>query len=194
MNERTLAWDEGQWTTPPADVKADGPDLVVTALEGSDAWRTTSYGFVHDNEHALLAPLPPDSAVEVSFAATLDEQFDQAGVFLRTSASHWVKAGIEYADGRPNLGAVVTDELSDWSSAPVPAWTGRRVTIRASRSGDALTLRARVEDEPFDFFRLVPLDPAVELAAGPYLCAPPRAGLTVRFYSWRLTAPDDSLH
>ncbi len=193
-DQRTVAWDEGEWTTPPVDARVEGGDLVVTAAEGSDAWRTTSYGFVHDDEHALLAPLPSGLAVEVSFDATMSQQFDQAGLFLKVSANHWIKAGIEYADGRPNLGAVVTDQVSDWSSAPVPHWSGRRVTIRASRAGDAVTLRARVGDEPFDFFRLLPLDPTAEVAAGPYLCAPTRAGLTVRFHSWTWTEPDGSLH
>ncbi len=191
---RRLGWDEGRWTTPPAEVEVDGDDLVVTAVEGSDAWRITSYGFVHDNEHALLVPLPPDTAVEVEFDVTMGEQFDQAGLFLRVSATQWAKAGIEYADGVVNLGAVVTDQTSDWSSAPMPHWAGRRATVRASRSGDAVTVRAGVDDESPRLIRLFPLDPALALEAGPYLCAPTRARLTVRFRRWELTEPDSSLH
>lgn len=193
MTQR-VNWDEGRWTTPPAEARLDGDDLVVTAVEGSDAWRITSYGFVHDDEHALLLPLPPDTAVEVEFDVTMSEQFDQAGLFLRTSATLWAKAGIEFADGVVNLGAVVTDEKSDWSSAPMPHWAGRRATVRASRSGDAVTVRAGVDDEPLRLVRLFPLDPAVPLEAGLYLCAPTRAGLTVRFHRWELTASDSSLH
>jgi len=118
----------------------------------------------------------------------------QAGLFLRTSPTHWIKAGVEFADGVPQLGVVVTDPASDWSAAPVPDWIGRTATIRASRSGDAVTVRARADDEPFRFVRLIPLDPAADLAAGPYLCAPTRAGLTVRFHTWRQTAADAALH
>lgn len=191
---RVIEWDEGSWSTSPLRAEVEGNDLVVTAVEGSDAWRITAYGFVHDNEHALLAPLPAGAAVEVDFDVTMAAEFDQAGLFLRASDTRWAKAGIEFADGVLNLGAVVTNELSDWSSAPVPEWRGRRATIRASRTGDAVTIRARVEDEPLRFVRLFPLDPAVELQAGPYLCAPTRAGLTVRFRRWELTAPDVSLH
>ena len=191
---RRVGWDEGRWTTPPAEAGLDGDDLLVTAVEGSDAWRITSYGFVHDDEHALLAVLPPDTAVEVEFDVTMSEQFDQAGLFLRASATQWAKAGIEFADGVVNLGAVVTDERSDWSSAPMPHWAGRRATVRASRGGDAITVRAGVDDEPLRLVRLFPLDPAVPLEAGPYLCAPTRAGLIVRFRRWELTEPDASLH
>ena len=194
MTTRIVEWDEGVWSTPPVSSEVDGGDLVVTAVEGSDAWRTTSYGFIRDDAHALLAPLPPDTAVEVEFEATMDQQFDQAGIFLRASATRWIKAGIEFADGAPCVGAVVTDEVSDWSSAPVPEWAGRRVIVRASRSGDAVTIRARVAGEPFQLVRLAPLDPAADLTAGPFLAAPTRAGLTVRFRRWELTPTDSSLH
>ena len=46
---RTVGWDEGTWSTAPVDSRIEGADLVVTAAEGSDAWRVTSYGFIHDN-------------------------------------------------------------------------------------------------------------------------------------------------
>ena len=106
----------------------------------------------------------------------------------------WVKAGVEFADGVAQLGVVVTDGLSDWSSAPVPEWAGERVTIRASRSGDAVTIRARTGDDAWRFVRLVPLDPALDVHAGPFVCAPTRAGLAVRFHSWGVGEPDGSLH
>ena len=189
-----IPWSQGAWTHPPVSAVVRGTDLLVTAKEGSDAWRTTSYGFIHDSEHALLAPFPEGSAVEVEFTAGFSEQFDQAGVFVRVSAEHWVKAGVEFADGACQLGAVVTDGMSDWSLAPVPDWRGRRVLIRISRSGDALTIRARAADGPLQLVRVVPLDPAAEAQAGPFTCAPTRAGLTVPFHAWRALAPDGALH
>lgn len=191
---QAVPWDAGIWTHPPAYATVDGGDLVATAVAGSDAWRVTSYGFVHDTEHALLQPLPADTAVEVEFTVDLSQQFDQAGVFLRACSEHWIKAGVEYADGVPQLGVVVTNGQSDWSAAPVPSWSGRRATLRASRSGDALTIRAKVDGEPYRFVRLLPLDSAVDLHAGPYLCAPTRPRLTVRFHGWRTTPPDAALH
>ena len=135
----------GRWTHPPvAAVLGDGT-LMLTAAEGSDAWRHTSYGFVHDTEHALLAPFAVGTAVEVEFTAGFAAQFDQAGVFVRASEETWVKAGVEFADGQLQLGAVVTDGRSDWSVAPVPGWLGSRVLIRVSRGDDALTVRAAVD-------------------------------------------------
>ncbi|MFN3925294.1 MAG: DUF1349 domain-containing protein [Pseudarthrobacter sp.] len=189
-----IPWSQGAWTHPPVSAVEHGTDLLVTAKEGSDAWRTTSYGFIHDSEHALLAPFPPDSAVEVEFTADFSEQFDQAGIFVRISAGQWVKAGVEFADGSCQLGAVVTDGVSDWSLAPVPAWRGSRVLVRISRTGDALTIRAQAAGGPLQLVRLVPLDPAADAHAGPLICAPTRSGLAVPFHAWRTTEADGALH
>ncbi|MFD3444391.1 DUF1349 domain-containing protein [Microbacteriaceae bacterium 4G12] len=190
----TVPWTRGTWTNEPARVTSDADGLYVTAREGSDAWRTTSYGFVHASEHALLAPLPPESALEVQFRLTFSGQFDQAGIFVKVDEQSWIKAGVELSDGEESLGAVVTRGLSDWSLSPVPGWAERLVTVRGSRSGDALTVRARVDDEPWRLVRVAPLDPGASVTAGPFCCAPSRAGLTVHFTSWRSTPADAGLH
>lgn len=190
----TIPWNRGTWTNEPAEVTADATGLHVTAREGSDAWRLTSYGFVHASEHALLAELAPESAVEVQFRLDFTDQFDQAGIFVRVDDETWIKAGVELSDGEESLGAVVTRSASDWSLSPVPGWAGRLVTIRGSRSGDALTVRARVDDEPWRLVRVAPLDADAAVTVGPFCCAPSRSGLTVHFTDWRSTPADASLH
>jgi len=184
----------GRWTNPPSDVTYRGDALLVTAVRDSDAWRHTSYGFVHDSEHGLLAPLAASSAIEVSFVLDYDQQFDQAGLLLKGSATDWIKAGVEVSDGLPQIGAVVTHDTSDWSVAPIPSWAGREVTIRASRSGDAVTIRACAEGEAWRLVRVAYLDPDINVAAGLYCAAPTRSGLVVRFTSYRTREADPSLH
>ena len=73
-------WSSGRWTHEPVKTTTDGDALLVECVESSDAWRKTSYGFVHDSEHALLAPLAQDKAVEVTFLCDFANQgqFDQA--------------------------------------------------------------------------------------------------------------------
>lgn len=184
----------GTWSHTPAAARIDGEVLLVTAQEGSDAWRHTSYGFVHESEHALLAPLPSNAALEVTFVVDYTEQFDQAGLFLRSSETEWIKAGVEVSDGLPNIGAVVTHGSSDWSVAPVPGWSGHAVTLRASRAGDAVAIRARVDDEPFHLVRVAHFDPAAKIHAGLYCAAPTRTGLVVTFLDSKTTPADTSLH
>ncbi|MDH6459914.1 regulation of enolase protein 1 (concanavalin A-like superfamily) [Micromonospora sp. A200] len=192
---RDVDWTAGRWLREPVRVeRTDAGDLLVEPGAESDFWRHTSYGFVHDDGPALLAPLPGGSAVEVSFRLDYGEQFDQAGVLVRVDERNWVKAGVEVSDGEPQLGAVVTREVSDWSVAPVPDWAGREVTVRVSRDGDALTVRARVDDEPWRLVRLAPLAPESAASAGPFCCSPTRSGLTVRFTGWRQGPADRELH
>ncbi|MFP3813992.1 DUF1349 domain-containing protein, partial [Bacillus sp. SIMBA_005] len=65
---------------------------------------------------------------------------------------------------------------------------------RISRSGDALTVRASVDSGSLRLVRLVPFAPGLVAYAGPFVCAPTRAGLTVRFHSWRSGPADAALH
>lgn len=168
--------------------------LCVDAREGSDAWRQTSYGFIHDTEHALLEPFPAEGAIEVEFLLDFDQQFDQAGAFLRVGDTEWIKAGVEVSDGVVQVGAVVTHTTSDWSVAPVPEWTGKVVTIRLSRRDDAITVRAKAEGEPWRLVRVAHLDEQAEVSAGIYCCSPTRSGLRVTFTGYRKDAADEALH
>lgn len=188
------SWERGQWLNPPPSVERDGNALLVTAARGSDLWQRTSYGFRRDSGHALLEPVERGRAVEVTFVAGARGTFEQAGLLVRVDESSWVKAGVEVSDGELQLSAVVTSGASDWSTAPVPAWSDRSVTVRASLAADAVTVRARVDAEPFRLVRLAPLPVAGLLRAGPYCCAPETDGFRTRFTGWSQTAADAQLH
>ena len=186
-------WSRGQWSRKPVSQRIEGNHLIVEAAEKSDWWRTTSYGFIHDDGHALLTDFPDETSVEISFILDFREQFDQCGIFIFSDDQHWVKSGVEFSDGAPQLGAVVTAIKSDWSVAPVSDWFGKEVTIRASRSRDAITLRAKCGGE-YQLVRLLPIDPEARWLAGPMLCSPTRAGLQVRFTGWKVGKSDSALH
>ena len=190
---KTIAWSEGTWTREPVSVNEQGATLAVEAAAESDWWRTTAYGFIHDDGHALVKEFPNESAVEVSFILNYTQQFDQAGIFITSDAKNWIKAGVEYCDGFPQVGAVVTQINSDWSVAPVPEWMNKEVTIRVSRSGDAVTMRAGINGD-LRLVRVAPLDPSLSWSAGPMFCAPSRAGLVVTFTTWAQGEADSELH
>ncbi|WP_431246447.1 DUF1349 domain-containing protein [Leifsonia xyli] len=193
----TIPWTRANWRNAPVSAtETAAGGLRVEAVRGSDAWQKTSYGFERDSEHGLLRPFEIDTAVEVQFLADMSEQFDQAGVIVRVDENHWVKAGTEFADGVLRVSAVVTDIYSDWSTAPVPGWQNRRVTIRMSWATGALSIRARCDDEDFELIRLAPWNPHERsvVQAGPYLCAPERSGFRAEFISWRVGPRDAALH
>ena len=190
---KKIAWSQGTWSRQPASIVEEDGALKVESIEASDWWRTTAYGFIHDDGHALTIDFPNESAMEVSFILDFTEQFDQAGIFLRADEANWIKGGVEFCDGYPQVGAVVTQNKSDWSSSRISEWMGKEVTVRASRSGDAVTFRAGINGD-LQLVRVAPLDPARSWSAGPMTCAPSRAGLVTSFTSWSIGDPDQELH
>ena len=77
--------------------------------------------------------------------------------------------------------------------APVPEWFGKEVTIRASREGNAITVRAKTDGD-FRMVRVAPIDQNLNWRAGPYLCAPTGPNLIGEFTSWTMGDADSSLH
>lgn len=190
---KPLSWSDGEWTRKPLSLEEKNRHLIVEAIEGSDWWRTTAYGFIHDDGHALLVDFPQNSSMEVSFFLDFTEQFDQCGIFISSDEENWIKTGVEFCDGYPQLGAVVTHTLSDWSTGRVSEWMGKEITIRVSRTGDALTVRAKADGD-FQLVRVAPLDPHKLWRAGPMVCAPSRSGLVATFTAWRQGDADTQLH
>lgn len=193
---RDIDWHEMTWLNEPPAWDTDGEVLTVeTGLE-TDFWRTTSYGFIHDSGHLLAAPMEAGSAIEVTFRAAFGEPFDQAGLMLHGGPELWLKTGVERSDGRLYASVVVTLGYSDWSVAALPPRAeGQPLTFRASRMGDAVTVRYRIgAEENWELLRVAYLPAAAEVVAGPMCCSPSRAGLSVRFDSVRMGPPDEALH
>nr|WP_270171197.1 DUF1349 domain-containing protein [Paenibacillus sp. SYP-B4298] len=190
-----VEWTAGKWTVAPVLVREEQGDMHVTPCKGSDFWEKTLYGFEHRDGHALLAPWSAEEGIEVSFRlAGLTELYDQAGLMLWTGERQWIKAGIELNDGVPHLAVVATDEYSDWSLSPVPEWAGLEVTVRASQLKDAVIIRARAGHGNWRTIRVVRFPEHAGRQAGPFVCAPTRAGLEVVFTRWAKTAADTDLH
>ena len=190
---KEISWSQGVWLNPPAEAVQENSHLKVTTIHESDFWRNTSYGFVHDSGHALLTDFPANSSMEVTFILDYSGQFDQAGIIVYSDSQHWIKAGVESADGLPQVGAVVTSINSDWSLAPVADWFGKEVTVRASRTHDALTIRARCGDED-QLIRLAPIDSSLSWSAGPHCASPVSTSLEAMFIRWTHGDADLTLH
>jgi hypothetical protein len=193
---RTIAWDEMTWLNEPPAAEHEGDDLVVSTGRNTDFWHKTAYGFVHDDGHLLGVPFPREAAIEVTFRAEFQAQFDQAGLMLRASPDTWLKTGVELSDGNLYASVVATTGMSDWSVSPLPdAGVGHALTFRASRKGDAVTVRYRIREEPhWHLLRVAWFPPEAELIAGPMCCSPTREGLSVRFAQVQVGPPDALLH
>jgi len=67
------------------------------------------------------------------------------------------------------------------------------VTVRASRTTDALTIRARCGDDD-QLIRLAPIDPSLSWSAGPHCASPVSTSLDVTFTHWAHGDADLALH
>ncbi|MEU6895329.1 DUF1349 domain-containing protein [Streptomyces sp. NPDC046557] len=65
------------------------------------------------------------------------------------------------------------------NSAAATHWAGRQVTVRASRDGDAVTIRARCEEGSCRMVRSAPLASNAAASSRPFCCTPQREGLQV---------------
>ena len=114
-----------------------GSTLFLNPPSKKDFWRKTYYTpvILKDDGPVLARRVPSTStlSMQVTFELTPVRQFDQAGLFVRLSEEHWIKAGIEVVDGTPRLSCVVTNGHSDWSTQP---WPEAAATIRLSQCGN----------------------------------------------------------
>lgn len=193
MTDRVVDFREGQWLNRPEVVRQTADEVTLRTAEGGDFWRHTHYGFVHDNGHALLFDVPRPVVAEVRFSGRFESKYEQAGLLLWDGATRWIKAGVEYADGRPNLAVVVTDGRSDWSMAPAdPAVTEWR--LRMTATGSAVIVHARGPGG-WQILRVSGFVAGASARLGPMACSPLGAGLEVTFREMTVgPVPEDPLY
>ncbi len=137
-------WHNGE--PPTWGVDSSTSRLTIVPAPGLDYWSRTFYGprlLVKSDAPAFVADLSPGAEATLTTAFTLHPraQFDQAGVMVivedgrgdDATTSAWVKAGVEFTDGYPNLSCVVTNAgFSDWSTQRIAfdAGGGRKVSVR----------------------------------------------------------------
>lgn len=173
----TAGW---RWLNEPKRWTTDD-GLRVTTDPDTDFWRTTHYGFVRDTGHVLGVDTTGDLTLTATFAGEYAEQYDQAGVALRIDERNWIKSGIELVDGQQQLSAVVTRDVSDWSVVALPDGA-ERVTIRAARAGDTVTISYGLDGaEPRTMLRLAYFPPELSVLAGVMCASPTGKGFMTRF-------------
>ena len=174
-----------QWLNEPASWQRTGDVLRVSVDPGTDFWRTTGYGYVHDNGHVYGEPLPGDLDVSVRVRGAFANQYDQAGIMLRAGEDTWLKTGLEFFEGRPRLSTVLTLGYSSWMVADLPPGTDE-VTLRVSRRGDAVEVRYAARDGAAELAALVFMPPGREMLAGIVCAAPEGSGFSVAFHDLRI--------
>ncbi len=175
-----MGLDNHTWLNPPPKHFFAGGALNVETGKETDFWRETFYGFWRDNGHFLHAPVSGDFTAEVTVEGRYETLYDQAGLMIRLSESHWIKAGIEYTDGVMYFSTVVTNGASDWSLIKIPA--AEKVSIRLTRHHEAIRVQyLDVTDNGWKPARLAYFPPTASVHVGVMCCSPQREGFRVTF-------------
>ena len=178
------------WLNEPPFWESVGNELRVRTGPSTDFWNNTFYGFRHDNGHCLATPVTGDFSSETRFSADYRTLYDQAGLMLRVDARNWLKAGIEFTDGRLHFSVVVTrDDQSDWSVTPLADAARHGIDMRLTRHGEALRIQVQEAGEPWRLVRLAFLAMPETVDIGPMCCSPLGDKLEVTFSRFTIGEP-----
>ncbi len=179
---------DGVWLNEPRRWSTEGEGLRIVTDEATDFWCETHYGFTRGSGHFLGFPTADAFTAELRVQGDFHALYDQAGIMVRIDAHHWVKAGIEFSDGRAMLASVLTDGQSDWATAPYGHDAGD-FWVRATVANGVLRLQVSADGRVWPLMRLAPFAKATSYLVGPMACTPERAGLKVTFPTFRLIPP-----
>ena len=102
-----------QWFNEPEQWEIKNNVLSMSVTPQSDYWRISHYGFTVDDAPFYYATYGGEFEAKVKVVGEYKERFDQAGLMLRIDHENYIKAGIEFVDGKFNLSTVVTHKTSD---------------------------------------------------------------------------------
>jgi len=184
-----MALQDLTWLNPPPHHAVDGDAVRVRTGKETDFWRETFYGFWRDNGHFLYRPVEGDFTAEVTVKGDYEVLYDQAGLMLRLSYTHWIKAGIEYTDGLAYFSVVVTNDTSDWSLVSIPT-SSNGTRIRLSRHAEAIRIQyLDARDGHWKPVRLAYFPISKSVDVGMMCCSPQREGFDVTFTGFTVGPP-----
>ena len=150
MNAQTL--EKMNWFNEPAQWSVSGNRLTMAVTPKSDYWRISHYGFTVDDAPFYYGEYGGEFEAKVKISGDYKVRFDQAGMMIRIDHENYIKAGIEYVDGKYNLSTVVTHHTSDWSvialDKPVDF-----IWIKAVRRLDAVEIFYSFDDKEYIMMR-----------------------------------------
>lgn len=174
-----------QWFNEPQNWAIEGNTLTMDVTPQSDYWRISHYGFTVDDAPFLYTIRGGEFEVKVKITGEYKVRFDQAGLMLRIDKENYIKAGIEFVDGKYNLSAVVTHKTSDWSvielDKPVDA-----VWIKAVRRLDAVEIFYSFDDKKYTMMRNCWLQDNPPVMVGMMAACPDGNGFKARFEEFKI--------
>lgn len=169
-----------QWFNEPEQWSIENNALSMQVPSQTDYWRISHYGFTVDDAPFLYTLRGGEFEVKVRISGGYKARFDQSGLMLRVDHKNYIKAGIEFVDGKYNLSTVVTHHTSDWSiiplEKPVPY-----VWLKAVRRLDAVEIFYSFDDKEYTMMRNAWLQDNHPVMVGIMGACPDGDGFQARF-------------
>lgn len=169
-----------QWFNEPENWEIKNNSLHMFVTPRSDYWRISHYGFTVDDAPFYYTTYGGEFETKVKLTGAYKARFDQMGLMIRIDHENWIKAGIEYVDGKANVSVVVTHKKSDWSviqleKLPPFIW------IKAVRRLDAVELFYSFDDKNYIMMRNAPLQDNHPVMVGLMAASPDGEGFNAKF-------------
>ncbi|PIF45546.1 hypothetical protein CLU96_2555 [Chryseobacterium sp. 52] len=173
------------WFNEPEKWEIKNNSLSMFVTPQSDYWRISHYGFTVDDAPFYYTTYGGEFEAKVKISGNYKARFDQMGLMLRTDKENYIKAGIEFVDGKYNLSTVVTHGTSDWSvitldKIPSAVW------IKAVRRLDAVEVFYSFDDKNYTMMRNAYLQDNTPVMVGLMAACPDGNGFTAVFEGFKV--------
>ncbi len=183
--------DKMTWFNEPEKWEIKNNSLSMFVTPQSDYWRVSHYGFTVDDAPFYYTTYGGEFEAKVKITGSYKARFDQMGLMLRTDKEHYIKAGVEFVDGKYNLSTVVTHNKSDWSVITLEK-TPPAVWIKAVRRLDAVEIFYSFDDKNYVMMRNAPLQDNTPVMVGLMAACPDGQGFNAVFENFKVKhLPDE---
>ena len=169
-----------QWFNEPEKWEIKDNALTMFVTPQCDYWRISHYGFTVDDAPFYYATYGGEFEVKVKITGDYKSRFDQMGLMLRIDHENYIKAGVEFVDGKFNLSTVVTHKTSDWSVITLDK-TPDFVWIKAVRRLDAVEIFYSYDDKTYTMMRNAHLQDNTPVMVGLMAASPDGKGFDAKF-------------
>ncbi len=169
-----------QWFNEPEAWKIENSQLQMQVPGHTDFWRISHYGFTVDDGPFLYTTRGGEFEAKVRIKGDYKVRFDQAGMMIRIDKENYLKAGIEYVDGKYNLSCVVTHHTSDWSVIQLDKPV-KELWIKAVRRRDAIEIFYSFDDKEYTMMRNCWMEDNTPVMVGMVAACPDGEGFLATF-------------
>ncbi|WP_198952451.1 DUF1349 domain-containing protein [Mucilaginibacter sp. MD40] len=174
-----------QWFNEPEKWEIRNNALIMAVTPQSDYWCISHYGFTVDDAPFYYTTYGGEFEAKVKLTGAYKARFDQMGLMVRTDHENYIKAGVEFVDGKFNVSSVVTHHTSDWAVTTlnkVPPF----IWIKIVRRLDAVEVFYSLDDVNYIMTRNAPIKDNQPVMVGLMAASPDGQGFEAKFENFKV--------